>query len=473
MAGRSTRATSPTCSRTPPPSSPAPPRPRRSSPTRTRRSPTSARSSAASSTTAARSPSSTGSTCTPTGSPTTSGRSISPSRLRRASRWSRTSSSTSRSAGGRTTRARVYLMQYGLGDAGNNAIHGGHVKKLARDTVNASAPTTLSGTFLFKTLNPLVPADNLVPYTVASPLWSDGAVKQRWIMVAGRTEGVAHQRHQHADGRQLQVPDRHVAHQAVRHGHRRAHARRGLAPPRDARDGRRQRHHLRLFFRWRPDGSDADIVRDGEDQTLTDSTGATRDWHYPSPGQCWGCHRNGWEDQANTIRNEKYPHPRLHPGAARHAGDDGARSRAFSTPRSRGPPVLPTPRRHQPDHRRPRLRVPVGQLLAVPPPERELHRQSADLDRHLRRGHARAALSRPDRVQLSDDGEAVAGLHPQSDLDQRHARRPRLAGHQRFFSVASSRTTPTRACRRSRATSSTPDGAAIIRAWIAAGAPAP
>jgi hypothetical protein len=60
-------------------------------------------------------------------------------------------------------------------------------------------------------------------------------------------------------------------------------------------------------FRWREDGSDADLVAEPRDEVFTDSTThATRNWHYPSPGQCWGCHRNGYEDDANSERNEKY-----------------------------------------------------------------------------------------------------------------------------------------------------------------------
>jgi hypothetical protein len=60
-------------------------------------------------------------------------------------------------------------------------------------------------------------------------------------------------------------------------------------------------------FRWNPAGTDANLVSDGADETLTDSTtGQTRNWHYPSFGQCWGCHRNGWSDLANTRRNDRY-----------------------------------------------------------------------------------------------------------------------------------------------------------------------
>ena len=45
----------------------------------------------------------------------------------------------------------------------------------------AEFPTLLSQAGLFESLNPLVAKPGLVPYSVNAPLWSDGAVKQRFI----------------------------------------------------------------------------------------------------------------------------------------------------------------------------------------------------------------------------------------------------------------------------------------------------
>jgi len=46
-------------------------------------------------------------------------------------------------------------------------------------------PQTLSQTLLFTDLSTLAPAAGLVEYDVASPLWSDGATKRRWIGLPG------------------------------------------------------------------------------------------------------------------------------------------------------------------------------------------------------------------------------------------------------------------------------------------------
>lgn len=46
-------------------------------------------------------------------------------------------------------------------------------------------PATLSETGLFTDLATLTPNPGLIPYDVAAPLWSDGAVKRRWIGLAG------------------------------------------------------------------------------------------------------------------------------------------------------------------------------------------------------------------------------------------------------------------------------------------------
>jgi glucose/arabinose dehydrogenase len=207
---------------------------------------------------------------------------------------------------GQDNAGEVYFMQYGPDSADGDSIHGGHVKKIVRDTVVANAPTRLTGTFLFKDVPSLTPADNLVPYTVSSPLWSDGAVKQRWVMVpSGQKISLVSGTGTTLDGtfkfpvgtmfiKQFDMaPDLTVA------GRSRHLETRVMVVGNDTTYG--------YTFRWREDGSDADLVPDERDELFTDTTtGASRNWHYPSPAQCWSCHRNGYEDLANTQRNDKY-----------------------------------------------------------------------------------------------------------------------------------------------------------------------
>src|ERR1700686_5174082 len=44
-------------------------------------------------------------------------------------------------------------------------------------------PPVLSATGAFSNLSTLTPPMGAIPYTVNSPLWSDGAVKSRWVAV--------------------------------------------------------------------------------------------------------------------------------------------------------------------------------------------------------------------------------------------------------------------------------------------------
>ena len=44
-------------------------------------------------------------------------------------------------------------------------------------------PTVLSATGAFSDVPNVTPTEGLIPFTVNSPLWSDGAVKSRWLAV--------------------------------------------------------------------------------------------------------------------------------------------------------------------------------------------------------------------------------------------------------------------------------------------------
>src|SRR3954451_7493897 len=50
-------------------------------------------------------------------------------------------------------------------------------------SLGSAFPPVLSATGAFRDLKTLTPAEGLIPFTVNSPLWSDGAVKTRWMAV--------------------------------------------------------------------------------------------------------------------------------------------------------------------------------------------------------------------------------------------------------------------------------------------------
>ncbi|MDF2697194.1 MAG: hypothetical protein K0S65_5577, partial [Labilithrix sp.] len=192
-----------------------------------------------------------------------------------------------------------YILQYGP-DFSEEAWSGGRIKKIVRDASRDALPKRLKETTLFDDVPSLTPAANLVPYDVSSPLWSDGSVKKRWIRLPQGQKVTLN-----PDGT-LKFPVGTVF------------VKQFDLPENMAIAGRSRRLETRVLivgtettygysFRWNTAGTDANLVGEGVDETLTDSaTGRAQTWHYPSFGQCWECHRNGWENLANTKRNDNY-----------------------------------------------------------------------------------------------------------------------------------------------------------------------
>jgi uncharacterized repeat protein (TIGR03806 family) len=152
-------------------------------------------------------------------------------------------------------------------------------------------PPTLAQTGCFTSLQPLTPAPGLLPYELNAPLWSDGAHKQRWLVLppgAKPTPGgtgplqVAADAHGHWD-----VPPGTLVwkHFALGDGQ----------TPAETRLMRRTTAGWDMFsFRWLADGSDAVLGAGGDSQVLPvtqGQTSTTQVWHYPTQAQCRQCHQ--------------------------------------------------------------------------------------------------------------------------------------------------------------------------------------
>lgn len=190
-----------------------------------------------------------------------------------------------------------YAMQpMGLGEGNDGELYvlqfdptngGGHVKKLVREGSMETFPKRLVETYLFEDVAALKPAADLVAYDVSSPLWSDGAVKTRWIRLP-KGQKVTYA----ADGtlkfpvgttfvKQFDLPASVTVAGRSRHLETRV-----MVVGTDTTWG--------VTYRWNAAGTDATLVTDGADETILDTTTNTsRNWHYPSFGQCWSCHREG------------------------------------------------------------------------------------------------------------------------------------------------------------------------------------
>lgn len=176
-------------------------------------------------------------------------------------------------------------------------VHGpaGRIYKLATTGATSTPPATLSATGAFTNLSTLIPTAGIVPYTVNSPLWSDGAEKRRWIAVP--TNGAPYSPSEtvsFAATGQWAFP---VGTVTIKHFE---------IPISQANPNLKRRLETRflvrtlegwygLTYRWRPNGSDADLVPENgvsEDITIAQTDGSTRmqRWDFPSRENCMGCH---------------------------------------------------------------------------------------------------------------------------------------------------------------------------------------
>lgn len=131
-------------------------------------------------------------------------------------------------------------------------------------------PKLLSETGIFASVKTLTPVDGIVPYEVNSPLWSDGAAKRRWMALPenGRIGFAAKGDWTFPSGTLF------IKHFDL---------------------GRRLETRLLVVdgtgggygvtYRWRADGSDAELLTDTTIEDLGRQT-----WTYPSRQDCLACH---------------------------------------------------------------------------------------------------------------------------------------------------------------------------------------
>ncbi len=167
----------------------------------------------------------------------------------------------------------------------------GHIFRLERSgppPVRMPMPKLLSQTGAFADTAKLIPSPGLIAYNVNSPLWSDGAVKTRWMALPENGKiGFA-------EKGEWKFPEGTVF---IKHFE---------LPMDERRPAQRRRLETRLLvrdvngsaygvtYKWRADNSDADLLPDAlnEDLTITNSDGTTRkqQWSYPSQTDCMRCH---------------------------------------------------------------------------------------------------------------------------------------------------------------------------------------
>lgn len=180
------------------------------------------------------------------------------------------------SAFGEDANGEIYLVDYN-----------GSILRIEPNSATATMPTHLSETGLFAALQPLQAATGLIEYDVNTALWSDGAVKRRWIALPNNGKITF------SSTAAWQFP---LGSVIVKH----------FAMALDQRNPA-QLHNLETrvlihessgwagyVYRWNAQQTDADLITTGATETLqlTDGNGSAfaRAYDYPSSAQCHSCH---------------------------------------------------------------------------------------------------------------------------------------------------------------------------------------
>ncbi|MBX3733469.1 MAG: PQQ-dependent sugar dehydrogenase [Verrucomicrobiae bacterium] len=167
--------------------------------------------------------------------------------------------------------------------------NGGRISRLIRATGEGTTlPPTLSETGVFASLAGLVPRAGMEPYDVASPFWSDHAIKRRWFFFQDATSTI---RRDGADQWTFPAGTVWVKHFDIEQIRGNPTTRRRLETRFLVKSG--QAAHG-FTYRWREDNSDADLVPDEglNEELYIEDAGAVRTqiWRYPGRSECLICH---------------------------------------------------------------------------------------------------------------------------------------------------------------------------------------
>ncbi len=161
-------------------------------------------------------------------------------------------------------------------------------------------PQTLSQTGAFQDVASMTLAPGAIGYDVNSPLWSDGALKQRWVFVPEGTtiEFDPSEPWTYPAGTVF------VKHFALGKQRKRVETRLTVV---------KQDHTIYgVTYRWRESNDDADLVAMGQEAELEFDDGNRQPWFFPGPQDCMTCHTHasGYVLGPNTRQlNREFHYP--------------------------------------------------------------------------------------------------------------------------------------------------------------------
>ena len=152
----------------------------------------------------------------------------------------------------------------------------------------SAPPARLSQTGLFSSLTSLTPVTGVVEYELNQPFWSDGTRKRRWFAIPNGT------RISFSGTGNWTFP---VGSVLIKHFE--LDTQEGVASSRRRLEtrilARRASGWFGLVYRWRTDGSDADLLADGAQESVTVQSTAgnqTFNYEYPNRSDCLRCHND-------------------------------------------------------------------------------------------------------------------------------------------------------------------------------------
>jgi uncharacterized repeat protein (TIGR03806 family) len=148
-------------------------------------------------------------------------------------------------------------------------------------------PPLLSQTGVFTDTSKRIASPGLIPYELNVPFWSDGADKLRWIAIPEGKIGFSPSGEWRFPAGTVFVKNFDLTVDDAKPASKRRLETRLLV--RDSRGG-----VYGVLYKWRPDGSDADLLKTSATETIAirSAAGEVREqtWYYPSRQDCMTCH---------------------------------------------------------------------------------------------------------------------------------------------------------------------------------------